>query len=95
MPLEPFYTRDVDQQLDAIENDDSRRPLWNAIATTLNLICDKPDGRRARFKEIRTRGDHFWLVPVKVQSENEDWAILWQPDGPDARFVYVGLWPPV
>lgn len=94
MSLEPFYTKVVNQTLDDVERDDNRRPLWNALARTLNLICDDPDSKRARHKEIVTsHGEHLWLVPVRVEAEDHDWGILWKPDGPDARFVYVGPWP--
>lgn len=96
MPLDPLYLPEVAKTLDEIENDDSRRPLWNAIATALNLICDEPESKRARAKSMGTyQGVAVWRVPIRVESEDHDWGIIWARDGNNAKFFYINPWPPL
>lgn len=94
--LEPSYGEGVDLALDKIEEDDSRQALWNGIVTALNLVCDTPDAPEARrfAMTMPTSGTMIWRVPIRVSSEDQDWALLWAPDGPDAVILYVGQWPP-
>jgi hypothetical protein len=89
--LEPAYGEHVLPVLDKVENDPSRRALWNAICDAIDLVCDYPDGAEARREAIRLpSGATLWQVPVHCKVEDDDWVLLWHPDGGDAVIVYVG-----
>lgn len=93
--LEPSYGEGVDPVLDGIETDDKRTALWNKIVEAINLVCDQPDEPEARRFGIHHPGGYtIWRVPIRVSSEDQDWCLLWRPDGPDALILYVGQWPP-
>lgn len=92
--MEPRYGDGVDLVLDKLENDVERRALWDAVADAIDLICDYPDGAQARRYSMRLQsGKIVWRVPVRVGSENDDWCVIWSPDGEDAVIRYIGLWP--
>lgn len=90
------YGEGVAEQLDAIEFDDSRRPLWNAICDALDTIFDKPDSIDARKRRLDTRnGVTAWLVPLRDTREDQNWAVLWSEVEEGPLIVYVGPWPPI
>ena len=89
--LEPAYGEHVLPILDKIENDPTRHALWNAICNAIDLICDHPDSAEARREAIRMpSGRTVWQVPIRCYVEDENWVLLWRPEGPDATIVYVG-----
>jgi hypothetical protein len=89
--LEPAYGEPVVLILDKIENDPTRRALWNAICDAIDLICDHPDSGEARRDELNTtHSKTVWQVPIRCPIEDDNWVLLWYPDGPDAKIVYVG-----
>lgn len=93
--LDPSYRPGVSRLLDRLEADNSKDQLWRAIVKCLHLICDEPESKEARERQIRTgNGDIFNFVGVWAPQETEDWCILWAPDGDEAVFVYIGTWPP-
>ncbi len=92
---EPSYGEGVDEQLDLVEFDDSRRSLWNAICATLDVILDKPESREARKHSMRIADGYAWRVPVVEPRETENWSIIWYPDGEEVVILYVGPWPPI
>lgn len=93
--IEPSYGEGVDEQLDAVEFDDSRRSLWNAICATLDVILEKPDTSEARKHSLRIADGYAWRVPVIQSQETENWSIIWFRDGDEAVILYVGPWPPI
>ncbi|MBT8227023.1 MAG: hypothetical protein HKP61_01390 [Dactylosporangium sp.] len=89
--LEPAYGEHVIPVLDAIEKDPTRQALWNAICDVIDLICDHPDSAEARREAIRMpSGRTVWQVPIRCHLEDDNWVLLWKPEGPDATIVYVG-----
>lgn len=89
--LEPAYGEHVIPVLDAIEKDESRQALWNAICDAVDLVCDQPDSAEARRGAIRVPSGHtLWQVPIRCYLENDDWVLLWHRDGDDAVISYVG-----
>jgi len=89
--LEPAYGEHVVPVLDKIEHDPTRRPLWNAICDAVDLICDHPDSAEARREALRLpSGATVWQVPIRCYVEDDDWVLLWFPDGEDAVVTYVG-----
>ena len=93
--LEPAYGEGVDEDLDLIENDESKSALWNAVINTLQFICDNPTSAQARRNAIRyPSGRTAWRVPIRCPSEDENWSTVWYQDDGEAVFTYVGVWPP-
>ncbi len=89
--LEPSYGAEVALILDKIEFDAGRRPLWNAICDAIDLVCDQPDSAEARREALRLpSGATVWQVPIRCRVEDDDWVLLWFPDGADAVIAYVG-----
>lgn len=94
--LEPAYEKAVAATLDDIEQDESRAELWDALVNTLTLILDHDDSSEARRFSMRMPdGTSVWRVPVRPRTEDQDWSIIWEPQGDEAVFYYVGPWPPV
>jgi plasmid stabilization system protein ParE len=88
---EPAYGEHVSLILDKIENDSSRRALWNAICDAIDLVCDHPDSAEVHREAIRLpSGATVWQVPIRCSVEDDDWVLLWYPDGEDAVIAYVG-----
>ena len=88
--LEPRYAPKVIAQLDQIEQDPTRVRLWNAICDAVDLICDQPESGEARQHVWRRRdGGLVWQIPLR-DTGDDDWAILWFPNGDDANIVYIG-----
>ena len=94
--LEPAYTATAAKTLDAVERDDARRRLWDALVSTLEAICDRPGDAEARRTALRyPSGQVAWKVPVRGSGQDEDWVVIWQQHGDDeALILYVGPWPP-
>lgn len=89
--LEPAYGEHVVPVLDKIENDPSRRALWNAICDAIDLVCDKPESAEAHREAIRLdSGATVWQVPIHCHLEDDDWVLLWNQDGDEAVISYVG-----
>lgn len=89
--LEPFYGVDVAATLDKIESDPGRRPLWNAICDAIDLVCEHPDSAQARREAVRIVGTDATLWQVRIRRvEDDDWVMLWFPDGLDASIEYIG-----
>jgi hypothetical protein len=89
--LEPTYGEHVTPVLDKIEHDPTRRALWNAICDAIDLVCDHPDSAEARREALRLpSGTTVWQVPIHCYIEDDDWVLLWFPDGGDAVITYVG-----
>lgn len=89
--LEPDFDDDILPLLDKLEHDASRRPLWDAICDAVDLVCDHPDSAEARRDVLQTLdGRTIWQVPVRCRTEDDDWVMLWYPDGIDARIAYIG-----
>jgi hypothetical protein len=89
--LEPAYGEHVLPVLDKIENDLSRRALWNAICDAIDLVCDRPDSAEARREAIRLpSGATLWQVPIHCYIEDDDWVLLWHPEESDAVISYIG-----
>lgn len=89
--LEPSYDPEVSLNLDKIESDPTRRPLWNAICDAIDLVCDRPDSAEARREALRLpSGATVWQVPIRCRLDDDDWVLLWFPDGPDAVIAYIG-----
>lgn len=96
---EDEYGEGVAEQLDEIEKDPSRRPLWEAIVDAINVIFDTPHSARATEVMMRTSfGDDIYRVPLWVPREPENYSILWdfghEEDG-EPVILYVGPWPPL
>lgn len=93
--LEPSYSRQADRQLDELEADPERDKLYREVVVLLHHICEDPNSRVARGRQLRTSGgERVQLVDVIVQAENENWCIQWAQDGDEAVFAYIGPWPP-
>lgn len=92
MSLEPSYRPQVVQILDEIEEDPDRRPLWNAICDAIDLVCDRPTSEDAKREAVRHVFDidAVWQVPIRCYIEDENWVMLWYPDGKDAVILYIG-----
>jgi hypothetical protein len=89
--LEPVFGEHVVLALDKIETDPDRRALWNAICDAIDLVCDHPDSAEARREAIRLdSGTTLWQVPIHCYLEDDDWVLLWCPDGGDAVIFYIG-----
>lgn len=89
------YGEGVEEQLDTVENDDSRTRLWNAICETLDLILDKPDSADTRAHSMRvSAGGTAWRVQIPEFSQDQNWSVIWSRDGDEIVFLYVGPWPP-
>jgi len=89
--LEPAYGEHVVPVLDKIENDPSRKALWNAICDAIDLVCDQPDSAEARREAILLpSGVTLWQVPIRCYLEDDDWVLLWHQDGSDAVISYLG-----
>jgi hypothetical protein len=89
--LEPSYEAEVFPILDKIESDPGRRPLWNPICDAIDLVCDHPESAEARREALRLpSGATVWQVPIRCRVEDDDWVLLWFPDGHDAVIAYVG-----
>lgn len=89
--LEPAYGEHVLPALDKVENDTSRRALWNAICDAIDLVCDNPESAEARREAIRLpSGATVWQVSIRCYLEDDDWVLVWRPEGDDAVIVYVG-----
>jgi hypothetical protein len=89
--VEPAYGEHVVPELDKIENDSSRRPLWNAICDAIDLVCDHPESAEARREAILLpSGVTLWQVPIRCYVEDDDWVLLWHADGDDAVISYLG-----
>jgi hypothetical protein len=91
------YGEGVNEQLDAIEFDDSRRPLWEAIVDAINEILDHPESARSKEHLIITStGGLVWRVPLRVPSERNDHSVLWGYSKEGLPVIaYVGPWPPL
>jgi hypothetical protein len=89
--LEPVYGDHVVLALDKIEHDPDRRALWNAICDAIDLICEQPDSAAARREALRLpSGLTVWQVPIHCYLEDDDWVMLWHPEGSDAVVSYIG-----
>lgn len=89
--LEPAYGEHVVPVLDKIEHDPTRQAMWNAICDAIDLVCDNPTSAEARREAIRLpSGTMLWQVPIRCRVEDEDWVLLWHPDGDEAAIEYVG-----
>ena len=88
--LDPLYEEQVTKVLDEIEHDPSREALWNAICDALHLVCLNPGSAEAHREEIRTLTNPMWQVPIRCRTEDDDWVLLWRPEGADAHIYYVG-----
>lgn len=93
--LEPDYGEGVNEALDEIEFDESRKDLWRSIVETLKFVLANPDDKFARRHAIRTPdGGTVWRVPIPAPGEEDRWSLLWEPDGEYALIHYIGIWPP-
>lgn len=89
--LEPIYGSHVVRVLDGVESDPSRTALWNAICDSIELICGHPDRAEARREALRLdSGATVWQVRIRCRLKDDDWVLLWFPDGNDAVIVYLG-----
>lgn len=89
--LEPVYGKHAAVVLDQVEHDPGRRALWDAICDAIDLVCDHPDSAEARREALRLpSGATVWQVPIRCRLEDDDWVLLWAPDGDDAVITYVG-----
>ena len=88
--LDPKYEEQADAILDKIQHDPSRQALWNAICNAIDLVCDHPDSAEARREAVRTPRFTMWQVPIKCRTEDDDWVLLWRPNGTDAEILYIG-----
>src|SRR5262249_35848329 len=78
------------QEVDKIQHDPNRQALWNAICDAIDLVCDHPDSAEARRETVRTPRYTMWQVPIRCRTEDDDWVLLWRPNGSTAEILYIG-----
>lgn len=90
--LTPEYGELADSALDKVEHDPARKELWNALCDAIDLICDHPGSKDARFEQVRLYDTKLvvWMVPVRCRTEDDDWVVMWQQDGDVAVIPYIG-----
>lgn len=91
------YGEGVPEQLDKIEFDPARRPLWEAVVDAINEIFDHPESARSREHLIKTTaGLDVFRVPLRVRSEPENNSVLWgYNERGNPTILNVGPWPPI
>lgn len=95
MPSEE-YGEGVQEQLDAVEFDDSRKQLWNLICQKINVIFDNSQSAEARQHGIYAAdGEQFWRIELRNRQEQDDWSVLWTETETGPMIAYVGPWPPL
>jgi hypothetical protein len=91
------YGEGVAEQLDEIEFDPARRPLWEAVVDGINDIFDHPESARSREHLIKTTaGKVVFRVPLRVPSELHNYSVLWGYNEKSKPMILnVGPWPPL
>jgi hypothetical protein len=82
---EPAYSEQAAAALDDLERGADAR-LLDAVADTLDLICDHGDSAEARRTLLRVGDASVWRVAVR----GTDWVVLWWPFADEARIYYIG-----
>ncbi len=88
MIREPAYSDQAINALDSVEVSGDQR-MWNAVLDVIDLICDHSESAEARREQLRGKdGTVVWKVPVRT---DDDWVVLWWPDGDLAYIPYIGV----